>query len=59
MRDLKVNSIINKTNNNPSFEEPKLQPTHSRNVKNAKNGGQQQNMEIKNMISYIEQTVKN
>ena len=60
MRDLKDNSNINETNNNPSFKEPKQQSTHSKNAEVASNnnGGQQQNMEIINMISYIEQTMK-
>ena len=60
MRDLKGNFNINETNNNSSFKEPKQQPTHSINAEMASNnnGGQQQNMEIINMISYIEQTMK-
>ena len=60
VRDLKGNSNINETNNNSLFKEPKQQPTHSKNAEMASNnnGGQQQNMEIINMISYIEQTMK-
>ena len=58
-RDLRGNSIINKTHNNPSFEETKQQPKHSQNAKNEKNRDQQQNMEIINMISYTDQTMKN
>ena len=60
MRDLKGNSNINETNNNSLFKGPKQQPTHSKNAEMASNnnGGQQQNMEIINMISYIEQTMK-
>ena len=60
VRDLKVNSNINETNNNSLFKEPKQQVTHSKNTEMAShnNGGQQQNMEIINMISYIEQTMK-
>ena len=60
MRDLKENSNINETNNNPSFKEPKKQSTHSKNPGTASNnnGGQQQNIEIINMRSYIEQTMK-
>ena len=60
VRDLKDNSKINETNNNPSFKEPKQQLTHSKNaeVASKNNAGQQQNMEITNMISYIEQTMK-
>ena len=60
MQDLKDNSNINETNNNPSFKEPKQQSTHSKNAEVASNnnGGQQKNMEIINMISYIEQTMK-
>ena len=58
VRDLKCNSNINETNKNPSFKEPKQQPTYSKNAKMASNnnGGQQQNMEIINMISYISTT---
>ena len=60
VRNLKGNSNINETNNNSLFKEPKQQPTHSKNAEMASNnnGGQQQNMEIINMISYIEQTTK-
>ena len=60
MRDLKDNSNINETSNNPLFKEPKQQSTHSKNAEVASNnnGGQQQNMEIINTISYIEQTIK-
>ena len=60
VRDLKGNSNINETNNNSLFKEPKQQPTHSKNAEMASNnnGGQQQNMEIINMISYIDQTMK-
>ena len=60
VRDLKDNSNINETSNNPLFKEPKQQSTHSKNAEVASNnnGGQQQNMEIINMISYIEQTMK-
>ena len=60
VRDLKDNSNINETNNNPSFKEPKQQSTHSKNaeVASSNNGSQQQNMEITNMISYMEQTMK-
>ena len=57
---LKDNSNINETNNNPSFKEPKQQSKHSKNaeVASSNNGGQQQNMEIINMINYIEQIMK-
>ena len=58
MRDLKDNSNINETNNNPSFKEPKQQSIHSKNAEVDNNGDQQQNMEIMNVISYIEQTMK-
>ena len=54
MRDLKGSSNITEANNNPSFEEPKQQPEMASN----KNGGQQQNTEIINMIGYIEQNTK-
>ena len=53
VRDLKGNSNIKQTNNNSSFKEPKQQPKLKK-----RRGGQQQNMEIINMISYIEQTMK-
>ena len=49
VHDLKGNYNLNGTNNNPSFKGPKQQPTHSK---------KRQNMEIINMISYIEQTMK-
>ena len=60
MRDLKGNSNINETSNNSLFKERKQQRTHSKNAEMAfnNNGGQQQNMEVINMISYIEQTRK-
>ena len=60
VRDLKENSNIYDTNNNPSFKKPKQQSAHSKNAEVAsnKNGGQKQNMEIINMLSYIEQTMK-
>ena len=60
MRDLKGNSNIIETNNNTLFKEPKQQPTHSKNAEMASdnNGGQRQNMEIINIIRYIEQTMK-
>ena len=60
MRDLKDSSNIIEANNNPSFEEPKQQPAHSKYAEMASNnnGGQQQNMEIINIIRYIEQTMK-
>ena len=60
MRDLQGSSNIIEANNNPSFEEPKQQPAHSKYAEMASNnnGGQQQNMEIINIIRYIEQTMK-
>ena len=60
MRDLNDNSNINETKNNPSFKEPKQQSAQSKSADMASNnnGGQQQNMEVINMISYIEQTMK-
>ena len=60
MRGLKGNSDINEKNSNPSFKEPQQQPTYSKNAEMASNnnGGQQQDMEIINMINYIEQTTK-
>ena len=60
VRDLKDNSNINEADNNPSFKEPKQQSTHSKNAEavSNNNGDQHQNMEITNMISYIEQTIK-
>ena len=60
MRGLKGNSDINEKNSNPSFKELKQQPTYSKNAEMASNnnGGQQQDMEIINMINYIEQTTK-
>ena len=52
--------MMNKTNNNRSSKESKQQHIHSKNVEMASNnkGSQQQNMEIINMISYIEETMK-
>ena len=60
VRDLNGSSNINETNNNSLFKEPKQQLTYSKNAEMASNnnGGQQQNIEIINMISYIEQTMK-
>ena len=60
MRDLQGSSNIIEANNNPSFEEPKQQPAHSKYAEMASNnnGGQQQNMEIINMAGYIEQNTK-
>ena len=60
MRDLQGSSNIIEANNNPSFEEPKQQPAHSKYVEMASNnnGGQQQNMEIINMAGYKEQNTK-
>ena len=60
VRDLKDNSNINEVDNNPLFKEPKQQSTHSKNAEavSNNNGDQHQNMEITNMISYIEQTIK-
>ena len=60
VRDLKDNSNINEADNNPSFKEPKQQSTHSKNAEavSNNNGDQHQNMEITNMIRYIEQTIK-
>ena len=52
--------MINETYDNSLSKEPKQQPTHSKNAEMASNsnGSQQQNMEIINMISYMEQTMK-
>ena len=60
MRDLKDNFKINEKNNNPSFKKLKQQQKRSKNAEMASknNGSQQQNMEITNMISYKEQTMK-
>ena len=59
VRHLKGNSNINETNNNSSFKKLKQQPTHSKNAEmtSNNNGGQQQNMEIINIISYIEKVM--
>ena len=56
----KCNSNINETNNNPSLKENIQQPTHSKQAEMASNinGHQQQNLEMINMISYREQTMK-
>ena len=60
MRDLKDNSTINERNNKPSFKEQNQQLTHSKKEEMASknNGGQQQNIEIINIISYLEQTTE-
>ena len=58
---LKGNSNIIETNNNSLFKEPKQQPTHYKNAVMASNNNganKKINIEIINMISYIEQTMK-